>query len=448
MAGEWKLTSLREAGVSLIDCDHRTPPAAESGYPYIAIPQLKEGRLDLSDVRRISSEHFVEWTRKARPQHHDVVLSRRCNPGETAYVPAGLESALGQNLVLLRSDGSRVFPAFLRWLVRGPDWWEQIGTFINVGAVFDSLKCADIPNFRMPLPPLAEQKAIAAVLGALDDKIELNRRMNATLEAMARALFQSWFVDFDPVRAKLDGRKPEGLDKATAAVFPSSFQDSHLGPIPKGWISTNLGEACRAGGGDIQTGPFGTQLHASDYVPEGIPSIMPSDLRDNRIDPTSISRIREKDAERLSVYRVEAGDVVYSRRGDVERRSLIRSAEDGWLCGTGCLRVRFGAQGLNSHFGASYLGTLESRAWVVRHAVGATMPNLNTSILGALPMAIPPPELQSLFAGIVGPWDERGTVALEESRSLADLRDALLPKLLSGELRAAGVEQIEEEITR
>jgi type I restriction enzyme S subunit len=76
------------------------------------------------------------------------------------------------------------------------------------------------------------------------------------------------------------------------------------------------------------------------------------------------------------------------------------------------------------------------------------MPNLNTSILGALPMAIPPPELQSLFAGIVGPWDERGTVALEESRSLADLRDALLPKLLSGELRAAGVEQIEEEITR
>src|ERR1039458_1720369 len=103
MAGEWKLKSLREAGVSLIDCDHPPPPAAEAGYPYIAIPQLKEGRLDLSDVRRISSEHFVEWTRKARPQHHDVVLSRRCNPGETAYVPAGLEPAL-------RSEERRVGP--------------------------------------------------------------------------------------------------------------------------------------------------------------------------------------------------------------------------------------------------------------------------------------------------------------------------------------------------
>ena len=88
---------------------------------------------------------------------------------------------------------------------------------------------------EIAVPPLPEQKAIAAVLGALDDKIELNRRMNATLEAMARALFQSWFVDFDPVRAKLDGRQPIGLDAATAALFPNEFEDSELGHIPKGW---------------------------------------------------------------------------------------------------------------------------------------------------------------------------------------------------------------------
>ena len=110
MAGEWKRTSLREAGVTLIDCDHRTPPAADSGYPYVAIPQLKEGRIQLDGVRRIAPEHFAEWTRKAKPQHHDVILSRRCNPGETAYVPAGLECALGQNLVLLRADGKKLFP--------------------------------------------------------------------------------------------------------------------------------------------------------------------------------------------------------------------------------------------------------------------------------------------------------------------------------------------------
>src|SRR5207248_1332835 len=210
---EWEVKSLREAGVLLIDCDHRTPPPTEDGFPYIAIPQLKQGRLDLSDARRITRDHFLEWTRRANPQANDVVLSRRCNPGETAVVPAGLECALGQNLVLLRADGSKMFPPFLRWLVRGSEWWEQIGKFLNVGAVFDSLKCADIPNFRLRIPPLPEQRAIAFVLGSLDDKIELNRRMNETLEAMARAVFQKSFVD------------------VTEAGLPKGWREGTLGEV-------------------------------------------------------------------------------------------------------------------------------------------------------------------------------------------------------------------------
>src|SRR6266852_1636932 len=133
MRADWKVASLREAGVQLIDCDHRTPPAAEAGYPYVAIPQIKNGRIDLSNARRITREHFVEWTRKAHPQAFDVVLSRRCNPGETACVAPETEFALGQNLVLLRAEGSRVYPPFLRWLVRGREWWEQVRKFINVG---------------------------------------------------------------------------------------------------------------------------------------------------------------------------------------------------------------------------------------------------------------------------------------------------------------------------
>ena len=91
MAGDWSTLSLQEVGVSLIDCEHRTPPASEIGYPYIAIPQIKQGRLDLVDVRLITREHFLDWTRKAQPQPHDVILSRRCNPGETAVVPPGLQ---------------------------------------------------------------------------------------------------------------------------------------------------------------------------------------------------------------------------------------------------------------------------------------------------------------------------------------------------------------------
>ncbi len=235
MADKWVEVSLREAGVQLLDCEHRTPPAADTGFPYVAIPQLKNGRIELADVRRISHEHFVDWTRKTKPQAWDVILSRRCNPGETAFVPADLECALGQNLVVLRSNGKRIYAPFLRWLLRGPAWWDQVRTFINVGAVFESLKCADIPNFRLSIPSMVEQQAIACILGALDGKIELNRRMNRTLEGLARALFQSWFVDFDPVRAKAAGQTPPGLAPHVAKLFPNAFEGSELSDIPQGW---------------------------------------------------------------------------------------------------------------------------------------------------------------------------------------------------------------------
>jgi type I restriction enzyme S subunit len=147
MASEWRQATLRDAGVQLIDCDHRTPAAAESGYPYIAIPQLKDGRIDLSGVRRISAEDFADWTRKLRPKANDVIVVRRCNSGVSAVVPEGLECAIGQNLVVLRADGKSIYPPYLRWLVRGAEWWSEVSTYINVGAVFDSLKCKDIPPF-------------------------------------------------------------------------------------------------------------------------------------------------------------------------------------------------------------------------------------------------------------------------------------------------------------
>jgi len=360
--------------------------------------------------------------------------------GKTAVVPRDILPAnTNQAVGIIRLRQSVADPKFIDYHIRNRSYQSFIYGLISQSAQ-PNLNLSEIRNLPINIPPLSEQKAIAAILGALDDKIELNRRMNATLEAMARALFQSWFVDFDPVRAKLDGRAPVGLDPAVAELFPSTFRDSPVGTVPDGWPLMTLSEACTSGGGNIQTGPFGTQLHASDYVEAGVPCIMPTNLRDNRIDTSAIARITKHDADRLRAYCVDAGDVVYSRRGDVERRSLIRDAEQGWLCGTGCLRVRFGKNGLNPYFGASYLGSPESRGWVVRHAVGATMPNLNTTILGGLPMIVPPTQLQKEFAALIKPWDELGTVALKQSRTLGALRDTLLPKLLSGELNVKHLE--------
>ncbi len=236
MASEWKSMTLRDAGVSLIDCVHKTPPAVEVGYPYVAIPQMVNGRLDLVAARKISEADLAEWTKKAKPQADDIVLSRRCNPGETAYVAAGEDFALGQNLVLLRADGKSVLPSFLRWLTRGIEWWEQIGKHLNVGAVFDSLKCADVPKFTLTIPPLEAQRSIAAVLGSLDNKIEQNRRTGRALEGLARATFKAWFVDYEPVKAKAAGQTSfPGMPAAAFAALPVRLIGSPLDPVPEGW---------------------------------------------------------------------------------------------------------------------------------------------------------------------------------------------------------------------
>ncbi len=180
-----------------------------------------------------------------------------------------------------------------------------------------------------------------------------------------------------------------------------------LRALPRGWERSTLGAACESGGGNIQTGPFGSQLHASDYRPVGIPSIMPQNLGDNRVFADGIARIGEHDARRLQRYRVRTGDIVYSRRGDVEKRALIGLREDGWLCGTGCLRVRLGENGADPRYASYYLGHPAVREWIVRHAHGATMPNLNTAILSACPFVAPPLPEQRAIAHILGTLDDK-----------------------------------------
>ncbi|MFN9618443.1 MAG: restriction endonuclease subunit S [Synechococcaceae cyanobacterium] len=195
--------------------------------------------------------------------------------------------------------------------------------------------------------------------------------------------------------------------------------------IPDRWRSTTLGEICEEGGGDIQTGPFGSQLHASDYVEDGIPSIMPANIRDGRVSEECIARITIFDAERLSRYLVREGDLVYSRRGDVERCALIRNHQSGWLCGTGCLRVRPGIGVIESDFCAHFLSHPETKEWVSRHAVGATMPNLNTQILSAVPILLPPLEEQKAIAHILGTLDDKIELNRKTNETLEAMAKAL-----------------------
>jgi type I restriction enzyme S subunit len=178
---------------------------------------------------------------------------------------------------------------------------------------------------------------------------------------------------------------------------------------PSDWERTTLGEVCDRVQGVIQTGPFGSQLHASDYVSDanGIPSIMPVNIGDGIINSSEIKRVKEEDAVRLARHRVLPGDIVYSRRGDVERCALVREEERGWLCGTGCMLIRLQSQSVHARYVLYYLTQPCVKAWIVRHAVGATMPNLNTGIIRSIPLVLPPIDHQRKIASILGSLDDK-----------------------------------------
>ncbi len=172
------------------------------------------------------------------------------------------------------------------------------------------------------------------------------------------------------------------------------------------WQSTTLGKICDQVGGIIQTGPFGSQLHESDYSQEGIPVIMPKDIIEGRIVTDSIARVSLDHVERLSRHKVKPGDIVYGRRGDIGRQALVRKTQAGWLCGTGCLRLSLGNSVIEPLFLHYYLRDAEVIGWIANQAVGATLPNLNTGILRSVPVRLPPLPVQRKIAAILSAYDD------------------------------------------
>ncbi len=170
--------------------------------------------------------------------------------------------------------------------------------------------------------------------------------------------------------------------------------------------STTLGEIIKLGKGKIQTGPFGSQLHASDYVDSGIPCVMPANMKDNQVDLSNIAYISEKDAQRLSQHITQTGDILYSRRGDVTQKAYIDKEQAGYFCGTGCLLVRSGTE-IDSKFLLYHLSTPKNKDWIVSQAVGATMPNLNTKILSDVPLFLPEKSEQRKIATFLSSLDTK-----------------------------------------
>ena len=234
MSSDILTAPLEELCEAVFDCPHSTPAWTDQGVVVLRSSNIRNGRLDLSSPSFTDEFHYEERSRRARIKAGDLVITREAPMGEVCLIPDNLRCCLGQRMVMLRPDQNQCHGQYLLYALQSKRVQDQIQSHEGTGSTVSNLRIPVLKQLLIPSPGIDTQKAIAHILGTLDDKIELNRKTNETLEAMAKALFKSWFVDFDPVRAKAEGR-PTGLHAEISDLFPDSFEDSELGEIPSGW---------------------------------------------------------------------------------------------------------------------------------------------------------------------------------------------------------------------
>ncbi len=409
MAGDARLAELCEA---IVDCPHSTPVWTAGGAVVLRSQNIRNGRLDLSEPSYTDETYFAERTRRATPTEGDLVITREAPMGQVCMIPSGLRCCLGQRMVLLRPDRSRAEPRYLLYALQSEAVQHEIGVNEGTGSTVSNLRIPLLEALPIPIRPLAEQRAIAHILGTLDDKIELNRRVSEMLEAMARALFKSWFVDFDPVRAKAEGRDT-GLPPHIADLFPDSFEDSELGKIPKGWPVRSVYAIA-----DVAYGaPYASREFNTEQV--GSPLIRIRDLP-NESPGVWTSEVHPKG------YKVRPGDIVVGMDG--EFRAYLWGGVEAWLNQRVCVFIPTG--NCSAAFVSNSIVALLAQVEATETAT--TVIHLGKNDIDNFSVVVPAASALAAFNGLCEPLYDRILSGKCEVRVLAALRDALLPRLLSG----------------
>jgi len=439
---EWRkrtLGSLCEAGVAEL----QTGPFGSQLHAHDYVPDgvavvpteaIRGRRIDHSVLPKISPIKALELKRH-RLQQGDILFARRGvqatgHIGCVRKAEAGF--ICGTGAIRLRVDqGAAIIDAdFLSHVLSDPaatQWFK----FHAIGATMPNLNESIVRTFSLLVPPLDEQRAIAHILGTLDDKIELNRRMNETLEAMARALFKSWFVDFEPVRAKAEGRDP-GLPRHLADLFPDSFEDSELGEIPQGWEIRQIGAVA-----DVVGGSTPSTKEPSYWQGGSVHWVTPKDLS-NHVTPPLLSterRITELGLAQISSGLLPIGTVLLSSRAPIGYLAISEvpvAINQGFIA----MIPKDGVSNLFLYFWAQF-----SNDSILGRANGSTFLEISKSSFRPIPLIWSNLAMMNTFEERVRSAYQRILENVRETATLANLRDTLLPKLISGELRVKDAEK-------
>lgn len=416
----WRKVRLSELCEQIADCPHSTPLWTDSGVIVLRNQNIRNGRLDLSSPSYTDEAHYEQRSRRARLKAGDLVLTREAPMGEVCIVPEGLRCCLGQRMVMLRPDPAKCDPRFLLYSIQSDAVQHEINFSEGTGSTVSNLRIPHLEALSIPQPSLKEQKAIALILSSLDDKIELNRRMNATLEAMARALFKAWFVDFEPVHANQENRPSTSAYPEIAKLFPSDFDNG----IPKGWEEKPLTEFFRLiGGGTPKTS-----------VPEfwngNIPwySVVDAPNQSDVFVIDTVKKITRAGLTGSSASLLRKGVTIISARGTVGKLAIAGSE----------MTMNQSCYAVEGKFGDYFnFYVLEAAITELKQKThGAVFDTITQDTFKSINQVLSNPKVITAFESSVEPMMRKIEENLRQNRTLSDIRDSLLPRLVSGKLRA------------
>jgi type I restriction enzyme S subunit len=334
----------------------------------------------------------------------------------------------------MRVNPEKAIPDYLLYAYLGPDFQEVIRQRTIHGSTVDRIPLVEFGSFPISVPPVDVQKEVVATLRSIDDRITILRETNATLESIAQALFKSWFVNFDPVRAKMEGRVLENMDEATAQLFPDSFEESELGLVPKGWRVLRLGDATER----ITKGTTPTTLKRP-FVEVGINFVKAESMTgDGGFIPEKFAFIDAETHELLRRSQLQDGDVLISIAGTIGRIAVMTKDYLPANTNQAVALIRPLPNVFPGGLVNRYLRLSESQQSMGEKVVQAVQANLSLGTLSDLKVVVPPESVvvklyESGLAQIDASWSGNN----QRIRTLTSLRDTLLPRLISGQLRVS-----------
>lgn len=410
----------------------------EDGVPVIRVSNFSGDSISPNDLKFVSNEIAIA-NKDVRLYEHDIVIatvgSWPNNPasvvGRTISVPRWANNALmNQNSVIIRAQSnSKVDQKFIYYQLKTEQFSHHLISKAQGSANQASITLDAIFSYEINWPDSGLRQAIVEILEALDDRISLLRETNATLEAIAQALFKSWFVDFDPVRAKQQGREPEGMDAETAALFPDSFEESELGLVPSGWRVGTLGQIADT----VRSQRKPSELNSdTNYV--GL----------EHIPRRCLCLANWGSAEVLESAKscFSKDDILFGKLRPYFHKVVI-APFDG-VCSTDILVCQSKQR---EYYGlvTMHLFSKTLIDYAERLSNGAKMPRINWKDLAAYPIVLPPPDVAESYRVAVDPLFQAMLANVQQIKTLSTLRDTLLPRLISGQLRLQDAEALIEE---